>query len=471
MPTVPQTSGPAHPRAILTIILVSYFMIVLDNSIIFTALPSIEAAMSFTPTGLSWVQNAYTLVFGGWLLLGARSGDLLGRRRVFLAGMVVFVLASFLIGVAPSSSWIIAARALQGVGAAVVAPSALSLLTANFDGRDRSRAVAAYGTMAGVGASVGLVAGGALADLISWRAGFFLNVPIGIAMMFAAVRYLPETSRSTGRFDLIGALASTLGVGGLVFGIEHSATAGWTNPATLTAVGVGLLALVALVLNEARVAQPIMPLHLFAHRERAGAYLARLLFAGTMIGYFFFTTQFLQGVYGFNPLQAGLAFLPMTVINFFVALPVSRLTARYGNATLLAVGLAVTLAGMAWLSQLTATTPYLTGVALPMVLIGIGQGLAFAPLTAAGLAGTTAADAGAASGLVNTTHQLGSTLGVAALVALSAGAGGLPDRVTTAYTGGTAMLAAALVAVLTLIVPAEIATRRAGTKTLVEATR
>jgi EmrB/QacA subfamily drug resistance transporter len=460
MPTTSQALRPAHPRAILTIILISYFMIVLDNSIIFTALPSIEVAMAFTPTGLSWVQNAYTLVFGGLLLLGARSGDLLGRRRVFLVGMVVFVLASFLIGVAPTSSWMVAARALQGVGAAVVAPSALSLLTASFEGRERTRAVAAYGTVAGIGASVGLVVGGALADLVSWRAGFFLNIPIGLAMMFAAVRYLPETPRSPGRFDLVGALASTVGVGGLVFGLEHSATAGWADPVTLTAVVVGVLALVALVWNEARVGQPIMPLHLFASRERAGAYLARLLFAGTMIGYFFFTTQFLQGVYGFNPLQAGLAFLPMTVVNFFVALPVSRLTSRFGNATLLAAGLALTLAGMGWLSQLTASTPYLTGVALPMVLIGIGQGLGFAPLTAAGLAGTTTRDAGAASGLVNTTHQLGSTLGVALLVTLAAGATDLPTRVTTAYTGGTVMLAAALVVVLVLIVPAEIAARR-----------
>ncbi|MDT0352203.1 MFS transporter [Pseudonocardia charpentierae] len=187
-----------------------------------------------------------------------------------------------------------------------------------------------------------------------------------------------------------------------------------------------------------------------------------ILFAGTMIAYFFFTTQFLHGVYGYSPLQAGLAFLPMTVVNFFVALPVPRLTARFGNAALLASGLAVTLAGMSWLAQLTAAAPYLTGVALPMVLIGIGQGLAFAPLTAAGLAGATARDAGAASGLVNTTHQLGSTLGVAVLVALSSdvGAATLADRVTTAYSGGAVMLAAALVAVLVLIVPAEAAARR-----------
>ena len=215
-----------------------------------------------------------------------------------------------------------------------------------------------------------------------------------------------------------------------------------------------------LVINEWKVKQPIMPLHLFASRERAGAYTARLLFAGTMIGFFFFTTQFLQGVYGYNPLQAGVAFLPMTIVNFFVALAVPRLTHRFGNATLLAAGLAVTLAGMFWLSRITAGTPYLTGVALPMVLIGIGQGLGFAPLTAAGIAGATAKDAGAASGLVNTSHQLGSALGVGVLVALSANAGSLAGSAAVAYTGGSVMLAAALLAVLVLIVPAERSARR-----------
>jgi EmrB/QacA subfamily drug resistance transporter len=460
--TASTTTAPRHPTAILAIILVSYFMIVLDNSIIFTGLPRIQQAMDYSPAGLSWVQNAYTLVFGGLLLLGARSGDLLGRRRMFIAGLAVFGLASFLIGVAPTGWWLIAARALQGIGAAVVAPASLSLLTASFTGRDRTRAVAAYGTVAGIGASLGLVVGGALADLVSWRAGFFINVPIGIAMAVAAVKYIPDTGRSTGRFDLVGAVCATLGMGAVVFGIVQAADHGWGNPVTVTALVVGAVLLAVLVRNEARAQQPIMPLHLFADRERAGAYIARTLFAGTMIAFFFFTTQFLQGVYGFSPLQAGLGFLPMTVVNFFVALPVPRLTRRFGNAALLTVGLAVTLAGMTWLTQVTATTPYLTGVALPLVLIGIGQGLAFAPLTAAGIAGATANDAGAASGLVNTTHQLGSTLGIAVLTTVATGADTLTGHVTSAYTGGAVMLAAALVAVLVLIVPAEAAARRAG---------
>ncbi|MEV5050535.1 MFS transporter [Arthrobacter sp. LAR12-1-1.1] len=439
-------------------------MIILDNSIIFTGLPRIQAEMDLSATALSWVQNAYTLVFGGLLLLGARLGDILGRRRVFIGALAVFALASLLVAAAPSDEWLITARALQGIGAAVVAPSSLSLLTATFAaGRERTRAVASYGAVAGIGASLGLVVGGALAEWVSWRAGFYVNVPIGIAMIIAAVRFIPESPRASGRFDFTGAVASTLGMGALVFAIVNSVDAGWAAPETATALIVAALLLGLLVLNEWKVKQPIMPLHLFASRERAGAYYtARLLFAGTMIGFFFFTTQFLQGVYGYNPLQAGVAFLPMTIVNFFVALGVPRLTHRFGNAILLAAGLAVTLGGVFWLSRITAATPYLTGVAMPLVLIGIGQGLAFAPLTAAGLAGVTAKDAGAASGLVNTSHQLGSALGVGVLVALSANAGSLAASAAVAYTGGSGMLAAALAAVLILIVPAERSARRAA---------
>ena len=450
-----------RPTAILAIILVSYFMIILDNSIIFTGLPSLQSDMGLSATGLSWVQNTYTLVFGGFLLLGARLGDILGRRRVFVAGLAVFAVASLLIGAAPNDWWLIAARALQGVGAAVVAPSSLSLLTATFAaGRERTRAVAAYGAVAGIGASLGLVVGGALAEWVSWRAGFFVNVPIGAGLIVAALRVIPDSPRGSGRFDVVGALCSTLGVGALVFAVVTSVDAGWAAPETIIPLAGAVVVLALLVVNERKVKQPIMPLHLFASRERAGAYAARLLFAGTMIGFFFFTTQFLQGVYGYNPLQAGIAFFPMTVVNFFVALAVPRLTHRFGNAPLLAAGLALTLGGMAWLSTITATTPYLTGVALPLVLIGVGQGLGFAPLTAAGIAGVSAGDAGAASGLVNTAHQLGSAVGVAVLVAVSANAGSLASSVAVAYTGGTIMLAAALLVALVFIVPAERAVRR-----------
>ena len=450
-----------HTTAILTIILVSYFMILLDNSVIFTALPSLQEDLGLSSSELAWVQDAYTLVFGGLLLLGARAGDLLGRRRVFVFGLVVFSIASLLIAVAPAAWWIIAARAVQGVGAAIVAPSALSLLTASFEGPERDRAVAWYAATAGIGASLGMLVGGAAATLLSWRAGFWINVPIGIAMIALAPRFLPETDAARGRFDVTGALTSTLGIGALVFGLLHGAEAGWGDPITLASFAAAVALLVTFVLAEARAAQPIMPLRLFGSRIRTGAYLVRLTYLGAMIGFFFFTTQFLQGVLGFTALQAGLAFLPMTLVNFAVALAIPRLVGRAGNTWPLVVGVALTLAGMLWLSRLTPDSVYLTGVALPMLLIGAGQGLAFAPMTTFGIAGASTADAGAASGVVNTFHQVGMSLGLGILVAVAAAsdlpgaapAVALTAEVSAALTGATVLLGLSLVLALALIAP------------------
>jgi EmrB/QacA subfamily drug resistance transporter len=461
--------GPAHPRAILAIILVSYFLILLDNSVIFTGLPSIAAGLGLGTTGLSWVQDAYTLVFGGLLLLGARLGDLWGRRRVFIGGLGVFVTASFLIGVAPTGWWLIGARALQGVGAAVVAPSALSLLTASFPaGEQRSRAVAWYAATAGIGASLGMLVGGAAAQWISWRAGFFINVPIGIAMAVLAPRYLPTTRPQRGRFDLVGALGATVGVGALVFGIIESADRGWADPVVVASLVLAVAAMVVLVRHEGRADQPIMPLALFRDRRRSGAYAARFLYLGAMMGFFFFATQLMQNVLGFTPFQAGLGFLPMTVVNFAVATVLPRIARRFGEAPTLVAGVALTLAGMAWLAQVDAASSYLTGVALPMVLIGAGQGLAFAPLTSFGIIGVQGEDAGAASGLVNTAHQLGMATGLAILVAASANATDLTTRVSTALSWGTGLLALCLVVVLAVIVPAQ---RREQVVPSVEVTR
>ena len=440
----------------MTIILVSYFLILLDNSVIFTGLPSIAATLHLDAAGLSWVQDAYTLVFGGLLLLGARLGDLLGRRGVFIAGLAVFVTASFLVGVAPTGGWLIAARGIQGVGAAIVAPSALSLLTASFPaGPQRNKAVAWYAATAGIGASVGMIVGGAAAEWVSWRAGFFINVPLGIAMAVLAPRYLPAVNRHRGRFDVIGAMGATLAVGSLVFGVLESVDRGWVSPVVLGSLVVSAALFVGLVMHERRAAQPIMPLHLFADRRRWGAYAARALYLGAMMGFFFFTTQLMQGALGFTAFQAGLGFLPMTAVNFAVATAVPRLSTRYGNGALLVAGIALTLAGMAWLAQVDQGSVYLTGVAAPMVLIGAGQGLAFAPLTSFGIAGAAAADAGAASGLVNTAHQLGTAAGLAVLVAASASVADLTDRVSTALTWGSALLAVALVVAGVVIVPAE----------------
>ncbi|GEK80825.1 MFS transporter [Agrococcus baldri] len=460
-------TGPKHPVAILAVILLSYFMILLDNSVIFTALPSLQRDLGLTTIELTWVQDAYTLVFGGLLLLGARAGDLLGRRRVFIAGLAVFTLASLLIGIATSGPWIIAARALQGVGAAIVAPAALSLLTASFPaGPQRARAIALYSATAGIGASLGLLVGGAAAELLTWRAGFFLNVPIGIAMIALAPRFLPQQRAARGRFDIVGALSATLGVGAIVFGIIHSTEGGWADPLTIAALAAGALLLVVLVVTESRVTQPIMPLHLFSSRLRSGAYAARFLYLGSMIGFFFFLTQYMQGELGFSPLEAGIGFLPMTIVNFAVAMALPPIARRIGETIPLVVGVAATLAGMTWLSVLDPAAGYLWGIGAPMVLIGIGQGLAFGPLTSAGVAGTSAADAGAASGLVNTFHQLGMALGLGILVAVAHGAASagadLAGEVSAALAAGSGLLALCLIVCLACIVPAAAIARRAS---------
>lgn len=459
----PHDIGDARARkgAILAIVLVSYLMIILDVSIVITGLAKIRADLGFSATHLSWVQSAYTLAFGGLLLLGARAGDILGRRRMFLIGLTVFGAASLGVATAQSAGWMLAGRALQGVGAAVLAPSTLSLLQSNFaEGPERTRAVALYGAVAGIGASIGLVLGGILADTLSWRVGFFINVPIGIAVAAATLRYVAETPRHAGRFDTAGAAASTAGMFSLVFGIVRSADVGWGDPLSLAAVAAGLVLLALFVGLEARARQPIMPLRLFSSRERAGAYAARALFLGGMVAFFFFTSQYMQGVLGFDPLRAGLGFLPMTTVNFVAALLVPRLTERLGNGRLLAAGLLVSFVGMAWLSRAGAGSSYVEGLALPMVLIGIGQGCALSPLTVAGVSGVAEADAGAASGVVNAAHQLGGSLGLAVLVAASAAAGRATSGVVSlahgssaALTGSAAMLLAALFVTLLVVRP------------------
>jgi len=453
-------SRTSHQTAVLLVVLISYLMIVLDISIVITGLPKIQAGLGFSTAALSWVQNAYTLTFGGLLLLGARAGDIFGRRRTFVAGLGLFTLASGLIGAAQSPAWLLAARALQGVGAAILAPSTLALLTTSFaEGPERTRAVGYYGAVAGIGASIGLVVGGLFADLVSWRAGFFINLPIGVALAWGALRYLPETTPRPGRFDVAGALLSTLGMTALVYGIVRSATHGWQDTGTLVAVIGGVALLIALVVNEWRAAEPIMPLRLFAHHERAAAYLARALFLGAMVSFWFFTTQILQTLLGYRPAQAGLAFLPTTLPNFAVALAVPRLAARFGYQKILIVGLVFSILGMIGLSRVDVNSSYILGVAIPMVLIGIGQGLSLAPLTVSGVAGVQPIDAGAASGLVNVAHQLGGSLGLAALVAVfawaSKGTAGHAAFVTgthSAFIAGAVLCAIALLVVLSAVV-------------------
>ena len=454
-------SRDSHPGVVLAIILASYLMIVLDISIVVTGLPKIRQSLGFSVAALSWVQNAYTLAFGGLLLLGARAGDLFGRRRLFIVGLGLFTLASLAIGLAMSATWLIAARAVQGVGAAILAPSTLALLSTQFaEGPERTRAIGLYGATAGIGASVGLVLGGVLADLVSWRAGFFINLPIGVLLMLGARRFIADTPKRSGQLDLSGALLSMLGMVLLVYGLVQVAQDGWGAWGSLGPLVAGAALLVLFLLAEARAPQPILPLRLFASGPRAAAYAARVLFLGGMIGFWFYTTQYLQGVLGMRPMQAGIAFLPATLVNFAVALAVPRLTRAFGNARVMASGLVVSAIGMAWLGQVGAETSYVLGVAMPMVLIGAGQGGTLSPLTIAGVAGVAPEDAGAASGLVNVAHQLGGSLGLGLLVVVFVAAGGhagdaraeLAHQVAAAVTASAVLLTAALAVAIFLIV-------------------
>jgi EmrB/QacA subfamily drug resistance transporter len=445
---------------VLAIILGCYLMVVLDASVVITALPDIRTNLDFSAASLSWVQNIYALAFGGLLLLGARMGDLLGRRRVFIGGITLFTAASMLGGLAQSETWLLAARALQGVGAAIAAPSTLALLTISFpEGSERTRAIALYSAVASAGASIGLVLGGMLTSWISWRWSLFINVPIGVVLVALAPRYLPETERHAGEFDIAGGATSTLGMSALVYGLVRAAETSWGDAVALGSFAVAAVMLAAFVAIERRARQPITPLRLFASRERVGAYAARLLMVGAMFGMFFYLTQFLQGAEGYSALKAGLAFLPVTLTIFAMVKVVPRLLGRIGQELTLVGGLVLALVGLLWLSRISTTTEYWTGIALPMSLIGGGMGLAFTPLTQAAIAGVDHRDAGAASGLVNAFQQLGSTIGIGLLVTVYAaasegsGAKALAEGVPTTITVSAALVALALAVVLGVMRP------------------
>jgi EmrB/QacA subfamily drug resistance transporter len=414
-----RTRRPASPTLILLVILTCQLMVVLDATIVNVALPDIQAALRFSPENLSWVLNAYTLTFGGLLLLGARAGDILGRRRTFLIGIAIFLVASLIGGFATSGGFLLAARAGQGVGGALAAPSALALLATMFaEGRERIRALGLYTAVSIGGSAVGLVAGGMLTDWVSWRWVLFVNVPIGIGVLLVGRVVLPETDRHEGRFDLIGALTSTLGMGSLVFGFVRAATDGWGDAFTLAAFVAGVVLLAAFIYTERHATSPITPLHLLTNRNRSSANVTRALLVAGMFGMFFFLTQFLQDVLGYSPLKTGVAFLPLTAALFAASQFSSRyLHNRVGTKVQMAGGIAASALGLLLLTRLSEGSSY-PAILLSLLLVGVGNGTAFVPLTATALSGVTPEDAGAASGLVNVMQQLGGTLGVAVLVTI-----------------------------------------------------
>ncbi len=406
-----------HPSVFLFVILTAQLMVVLDGTIVNVALPHIQAGLHFSGSGLSWVLNAYILTFGGLLLLGARAGDLLGRRRAFLLGIALFSVSSLVGGVAVAGWMLLAARATQGIGAALAAPAALSLLTSVFpEGPARVRAIALYTTVSAAGAATGLVAGGILTELASWRWVMFVNVPIGIAIFALGRVVVVETERRRGRFDLVGALTSTIGMTGLVLGLVDAGSDGWTAPATLVPLMAGLALLGLFVRNESRAEEPVLPLRLLRHSTRMAANAARgLLYAG-MYGMFFYMGQFLQDVQGYSPLRAGAAFLPMPLSVFLSSQLTSRvLVRRLPQKTVMLTGVSLATLGLLLATQVHVSSPYVQ-IVVSLILLGAGSGISFVSLTSASLADVEPEDAGAASGLINVSQQLGAALGLAVLV-------------------------------------------------------
>jgi EmrB/QacA subfamily drug resistance transporter len=414
MPT-PTTSAPKNRTLALLVILLAQLMIVLDVTVVNIALPQLQTSLGFSRTDLSWVLNAYTLTFGGLLLLGARAGDLYGRRPVFVAGVAVFTLASIAGGLATSPAILLAARGVQGIGAAFAAPSALALLMISFsEGRERARALGLY-TGVSIGA-VGLILGGLLTEYLSWRWVFFINVPVGIVLIALAGRALPHTERVRTGIDIPGAFTSTIGMGAIVYGFVRAASDGWSDPITVGAFALGLVLLAVFVTVERTATYPITPLRLFASSDRVAAYISRMLLWGGVMGVFFFLTQFLQDVLHYSAVRTGLAFLPLTVA-LFIASQVSarRLSGRTNPRVVMVSGMTLSAIGFLFLARIGADSGYAQIVG-SLIALGIGNGVAFVPLTAAGLSGVAPEDAGAGSGLINAAQQVGGSLGLAVLV-------------------------------------------------------
>jgi EmrB/QacA subfamily drug resistance transporter len=418
VPRAPAVRGrPASQTVVLFVILAAQLMVVLDGTIVNVALPHIQAGLHFSGSGLSWALNAYILVFGGLLLLGARAGDLLGRRRTFLLGIAVFSLGSLAGGLAVTGWMLLAARALQGVGAALAAPSSLALLTTIFtEGPARVRAIGLFTTVSAAGGAIGLVSGGLLTEWGSWRWVMFVNVPIGVAVWLVGRAVLAETPRRHGRFDLTGAVTSTLGTTLVVLGLVEAGSDGWSARSTVVPFLVGAALLVAFVFNERRASEPILPLRLLGSATRSGANLARGLVYAGMYGMFFFLSQFLQDVDGYSPLRAGVGFLPVPVSIFLSSQVVSKvLVGRVRPKTIMASGVALTIVSLVFASTFQAGSPYWR-VLLTLVVLGAGAGTSLVSLTTASLAGVEPSDAGAASGLINVMQQVGAALGLAVLV-------------------------------------------------------
>jgi EmrB/QacA subfamily drug resistance transporter len=421
----PSAERHVNPWFVLVIVCMAQFMVVLDSTIVNVALPAIQRNLHFTVDNLQWVVNAYTLVLGGFLLLGGRAGDLFGRKRLFILGVMLFTFASLMNAVGTSAGMLIFFRALQGFGAAFISPIALSIVTTTFtDGRQRAKALAVWAAIAVGGASIGLILGGALTEYLSWRWNFFINIPVGIMVVIVAWRVLPAMApvRNLGwrGFDLAGAATATGGLMSIVYGIVGANQYGWFAARTVGFIAGGIALLVVFLLIESHVEHPLVRLSIFKTRTLRAADTTMLIVAGGMFSVFFFASLYVQEVLGFSPLRAGLSFLPLTAAIIISANVSQRVIGPLGIKTTGLIGMVVAALGLGLMTMISANGSYLTEVLPGLVVMGFGLGLTFMPLTMLATYGSDAEDAGLASGLLNASQQVGGSLGLAVLSTLAA---------------------------------------------------
>jgi EmrB/QacA subfamily drug resistance transporter len=414
------------------------FMVVLDIAIVNVALPSIQVDLGFSQENLQWVISAYALVFGGFLLLGGRSADLLGRRRIFLAGIVVFSIASLLAGFAWSEASLIGARALQGLGAAVITPAALSILSTTFvEGRERNIALGVWGAVGGFGAAAGVLMGGVLTDALSWSWIFFVNVPVGAIALVSAPLLLKESrDASVKSFDALGAVTVTAGLSSLVYAITQAGPHGWLSARTLPFFAVAALLLVAFVVWELRHSEPLMRLGILRIKTVAGANVAGFILGTATFSMFLMLTLYMQQVLGYSPMKTGVAYLAVAGTAILWSAVAAQLVTRIGVKPVLAIGMTALTAGLVYFTQVSVGGSYLGDLLPGFLLIAVGLGFSFVPISIAALAGVEAAEAGLASGLINTSQQIGGALGIAALSTIAT------SRTEDALAGGSGQAAA-----------------------------
>jgi EmrB/QacA subfamily drug resistance transporter len=427
----------------LALLAAAQFVVILDASIVNVALPSIGRDLQFSQENLSWVVNAYTLVFGGFLLLGGRMADIVGRRRLFIGGLILFALASLAGGLAQTEGQLIAARAAQGLGAALLSPAALSLVTTMFaEGVERNRAMGVWGAVAGSGGAAGVLLGGMLTEWLGWEWVLFVNVPIGIAAAALAPRLLPESrSEERGGFDLAGAISITAGLSLLVYALVDANDAGWGSLQTLGLGALALALIAAFVAIETRVAKPLVPFGIFRLRTLTGANVVALLVAAALFAMFFFVSLYMQQVLGYDALKAGLSYLPLALGIILSAGIASPLVTRFGFKPVLVSGLVLVAGALVWFAQVSPDGSYVGDILFPSLLAAVGLGFAFVPMMVASLSDVPAHEAGLASGLINTSQQIGGALGLAILATVATAR---TEDAMVAAQGNPAALPAAL---------------------------